>query len=108
MRMVVVLPAPLGPRNPKTSPSATLNEISWSARTAPKLLERRSTSIMAAMLSPGEYKRAWGAGVGAVSHAGRRAGFRGAASYLGPPHDERRGAAVLLLPPRRLRSRSSA
>src|SRR5260370_7547766 len=45
--MVVVFPAPLGPRNPRTSPSSTLNETSLSARTRPKLLLRRSTSTRA-------------------------------------------------------------
>ena len=31
--MVVLLPAPLGPRNPKISPSPTSIVRSWSART---------------------------------------------------------------------------
>ncbi len=35
MRMVVVLPAPLGPRNPKTSPSPTENDTSEMPRLPP-------------------------------------------------------------------------
>jgi hypothetical protein len=37
--MVEVLPAPLGPRNPKTSPRRTSKSISSTAASAPKLLE---------------------------------------------------------------------
>ncbi len=40
MRIVVVLPAPFGPRKPTTSPGSTLNERSSTARTAPKRLVR--------------------------------------------------------------------
>src|SRR5215469_10777622 len=47
MRMVVDLPAPFGPRNPRTSPLATSNETSSTARFGPKDLLRLSTLIMA-------------------------------------------------------------
>ena len=40
VRTVVVLPAPLGPRNPKTSPRRTLNETSSNATREPNCLVR--------------------------------------------------------------------
>jgi hypothetical protein len=40
VRTVVVLPAPFGPRNPNTSPLATLNETSDTAVRPPKTLVR--------------------------------------------------------------------
>jgi hypothetical protein len=43
MRTVVVLPAPFGPRKPKTSPAATVNETSSTAIRSPKRLVRCST-----------------------------------------------------------------
>src|SRR3989304_853256 len=46
MRMVVVLPAPLGPRNPTTSPRATSNDTSRTACVVPNDLERLRTEIM--------------------------------------------------------------
>src|SRR5690606_31231397 len=46
-RSVVVLPAPLGPRNPVTVPSRTEKLRSSIAVTAPKRLVRLSTSIAA-------------------------------------------------------------
>ena len=42
MRTVVVLPAPLGPRKPNTSPLATLSDRSSTAVRAPKRLVRCS------------------------------------------------------------------
>src|SRR6266581_4615138 len=51
MRMVVDLPAPLGPRNPRTSPLATSKETASTARFWPKDLLRFSTLIILA--SPG-------------------------------------------------------
>jgi hypothetical protein len=48
--MVVVLPAPLGPTNPVTCPSATLNEIPSRATADPKRLRRPVTSMVAFML----------------------------------------------------------
>jgi hypothetical protein len=43
VRTVVVFPAPLGPRKPKTSPGATVNDTSWNAVRSPKRLLRWST-----------------------------------------------------------------
>ena len=40
IRTVVVLPAPFGPRNPNTSPPATLNDTSDTAVRPPKTLVR--------------------------------------------------------------------
>src|SRR5262245_63439527 len=48
-RSVVVLPAPLGPRNPTIRPSSTVNDRSSTASVAPKRLERPLTSIACAM-----------------------------------------------------------
>src|SRR5258706_254668 len=45
MRMVVDLPAPLGPRNPNTSPLPTSKETPSTARFGPKDLLRFSTLI---------------------------------------------------------------
>src|ERR1700722_18133982 len=47
IRTVVVLPAPLGPRKPNTSPCATLNDTSATAVRAPKSLVRWLPSIAA-------------------------------------------------------------
>ena len=52
MRMVVDLPAPFGPRNPSTSPRATLNDTSSTAMRWPKRLVRCSISISAALFGP--------------------------------------------------------
>src|SRR5687767_9560259 len=46
MRMVVDLPAPLGPRKPSTSPRSTVKETSSTARLAPKVLTRFWILIM--------------------------------------------------------------
>ena len=46
MRMVVVLPAPFGPRKPRISPFSTLNEMPSTAVWRPYLLVRFSTSII--------------------------------------------------------------
>jgi len=48
--MVVVFPAPFGPRNPKIVPSSTENEIPSTATTSPNVLWRSVTS-MSAMLT---------------------------------------------------------
>src|SRR6186713_1416568 len=53
IRMVVVLPAPLGPRKPRISPRATEKERSLMARVGPYDLVSPSTSIIAGRL-PGE------------------------------------------------------
>src|SRR5215217_2666576 len=47
MRMVVDLPAPLGPRKPSTSPRSTVKETSSTAVKPPKRLVKRSISISA-------------------------------------------------------------
>src|SRR5215470_3661227 len=46
-RMVVDLPAPLGPRKPSTSPRGTLRVMPSTALSAPKLLTSPSASIRA-------------------------------------------------------------
>src|ERR1051325_660095 len=46
MRIVVDLPAPFGPRKPRTSPRSTENEIPSTARLAPKFLTKLSTLII--------------------------------------------------------------
>src|SRR2546422_7978996 len=51
MRIVVVLPAPLGPRKPTISPRSTRKEIPATASTAPKLLVRPLTSIIGVRLT---------------------------------------------------------
>src|SRR5262245_6784053 len=52
MRMVVDLPAPLGPRNPSTSPLPTSNETPSTASFGPKDLLRLSTLITAPLDIP--------------------------------------------------------
>src|SRR6266487_2413822 len=49
MRMVVVLPAPLGPRNPYTSPVSTFRSSPFKARVVPKFLTSPDTTIACAM-----------------------------------------------------------
>src|SRR5262245_55214911 len=46
VRSVVVLPAPLGPTSPSTSPARTVNERSRTAVKLSNVLERPVTSIM--------------------------------------------------------------
>src|SRR4051812_5213589 len=46
MLIVVVFPAPLGPRNPKTSPGSTENETPRTASTSPNVLRSSLTSII--------------------------------------------------------------
>lgn len=46
IRMVVDFPAPLGPRNPRTSPFLTENERSSTAALGPKRFVRPVTSII--------------------------------------------------------------
>ncbi len=46
MLIVVVFPAPLGPRKPNISPSATWKETLSTATSCPKFLDSSSTSIM--------------------------------------------------------------
>src|SRR3712207_6062556 len=47
--MVVLLPAPLGPRNPKTSPGGTVNDTPRTASTSPYDLTRSTTSMAGAV-----------------------------------------------------------
>src|SRR5437879_4223172 len=51
-RMVVVLPAPFGPRNPKTSPCSTTRSTSMIPRWAPYDLVSFSVSMIAVMAAP--------------------------------------------------------
>src|SRR4051812_3659179 len=53
MRIVVLLPAPFGPRKPTISPRATSNETSSMAVKAPNRLVSRSAEIMARSASIG-------------------------------------------------------
>jgi hypothetical protein len=46
MRMVVDLPAPFGPRKPRTSPRWTVKETSFTATFGPNVFVRFSTLIM--------------------------------------------------------------
>src|SRR5579859_5431221 len=48
--MVVLLPAPLGPSRPNTSPCSTLKLISFTAGWSPKCLPKLRTSIIAVMV----------------------------------------------------------
>ena len=48
VRTVVVFPAPLGPRKPKTSPRATSNETSSNASRSPKRFDRCLTDTAGA------------------------------------------------------------
>src|SRR5512136_2007238 len=50
MRMVVVFPAPFGPRKPRISPFSTRNETPSTAVARPYLLVRLSTSIIRLLL----------------------------------------------------------
>ena len=52
LEMVVVLPAPLGPRKPKSSPASTENEMSFTAVKSPKRRTSPSTSTAAPALIP--------------------------------------------------------
>src|SRR5436853_7742973 len=47
IRMDVDFPAPLGPRNPSTSPRSTENDTPLTARFVPNVLTKFSTLIMA-------------------------------------------------------------
>src|SRR5690348_3484384 len=49
-RIVVLLPAPFGPRKPKTSPSSTENETSLMARLAPYVLVSEDVSMILVMI----------------------------------------------------------
>src|SRR3954470_22918162 len=57
IRMVVDLPAPLGPRKPSTSPRSTLNETPSTARFAPNVFTRFSILIIGLELMKGRHYR---------------------------------------------------
>src|SRR3989304_6302774 len=89
MRMVVVLPAPFGPRKPRISPFSTRNEIPSTAVARPYLLVRPSTSIMRSYLpclvpwTRGLPRRS---GLLRLGAAGRGAAAGGASpAWRGPP-----------------------
>ena len=73
--MVVVLPAPLGPRKPNSSPGATSNVTSSRARVSPPYTLTRSRTSMIA-LSFSEGIRRWYARAGARHARYRQATFR--------------------------------
>ena len=62
IRIVVVLPAPLGPRKPRTSPSCTSNDRLSTATKRPYFFERCERRITTRCI--GVYRR-WGLGAGA-------------------------------------------
>src|SRR5215469_8428004 len=51
IRMVVDLPAPLGPRNPSTSPRSTEKETPSTARLVPNILVKFSTLIISSVVN---------------------------------------------------------
>src|ERR1051326_2579690 len=57
MRIVVDLPAPLGPRKPSTSPRSTVNEMSSTARFGPKAFTRFSILIICSDYNAGRDSR---------------------------------------------------
>src|SRR5882762_1666807 len=59
IRMVVVLPAPFGPRNPTISPFPTVKDRSWMIVLAPYRFETdsRATTAGAALMTGGETAR---------------------------------------------------
>src|SRR4051812_45036001 len=87
MRMVVDLPAPFGPRKPRTSPRSTPKERSFTATFAPNAFVRFSTLITAFLL--GSHTRFFHAtsiktprrlqrgGIAARRWSSHRDGFRG-------------------------------
>ena len=79
IRMVVVLPAPLGPRKPTTSPLGTSKETSSTATVGPNRLVRFRTSIMLP-LSPVGFSACRPAGPG-----GARTGILGSGDRGGQP-----------------------
>ena len=56
IRMVVVLPAPFGPRNPTISPFPTVKERSWMIVLVPYRFETdsRATTAAAGLMTAGE------------------------------------------------------
>src|SRR5947209_10408984 len=60
MRMVVLLPAPLGPTKPKICPEANSNEMPSTARVLPKYFFRPATRTFIVRLPSGCPRRASG------------------------------------------------
>src|SRR5258708_17795244 len=89
MRMVVVLPAPFGPRKPWISPGSTERLTPSTAVKEPYVLTRASTAIMASGRLRPAMGRAVALGDGEV----------GGAQVLGPPPDPRRRGARLRVRP---------
>ena len=74
VRTVVVFPAPLGPRNPSTSPRPTSNETSSNATRSPNRFDRCSTESAGALVSvtagdTGDRMLVRGAGHGKLARA---------------------------------------
>jgi hypothetical protein len=80
MRIVVVLPAPLGPRKPKTSPRPTLKSMLSTATRSPKRLVRPRASISA----PGGASAGDGARSGMVAELSVMASPQGCAATAEP------------------------
>ena len=106
MRIVVVLPEPLGPRKPSTSPGRTSKERSTTTSVSPKRFQtpRTSTAVSAARLSGAV---AWimacrlpQARVPSPGHAGSRRGHPARASSVtrtGPVDGEDNGTAMRIV-----------
>src|SRR5476651_2731636 len=93
MRIVVVLPAPFGPRKPTTSPRATVKERSSTAVCAAYRLVRCSTSIIMPRCSPGLARhQSHGGKLGRASKSKRRA-----AAARRPDHKIHLGARAHIL-----------
>ena len=86
--MVVVLPAPFGPRNPKISPAPTEKPIPRTASTSPYVLVRSSTSMTARHAEVRIRRRRIGGG---AAVAGGRSAWARAATHDGVARRERAG-----------------
>src|SRR4051794_41900971 len=96
--MVVVLPAPLGPRKPVTDPGSTVNERSETARTGPNALLSSRTSTRtgpAVIVLPIEMglscRSAAGGRPSKRTGAVRRRGLRGPGRHRAAPGGRRGG-----------------
>src|SRR5438105_14543188 len=74
MRMVVLLPAPLGPSSPTISPEATVKEMPESAVRLPYRLVRLATSIIALWFMDAALASLAGHGYGAKRKERRQLG----------------------------------
>ena len=101
--MVVLFPAPLGPRKAKIVPRSTLNEMSSTAVKSPYVLEKWLTSMIrsvfpcTAVPSADAFRKPSGPSSLPFSSRRNRQHFiaRRANSYLGAPHRPRVGSAFL-------------